>query len=310
MIEAIDLYKAYREVPAVCGVSFKVEPGELFGLLGPNGAGKTTILHMMSGLLRPDRGEIRILGKTVHPSELDFRYSVGFVPQDLAVYPELKVSENLHFFGHLYRQRGKALSARIGEVLEITGLKEVANRPVQQLSWGMKRRLNLGVALIHDPEVFLLDEPTLGLDTESRHQVLHYLQDLARKGRSILFAGHYLEEIQVFCRRVAIMEQGKILACAEVAALLDRVTRTVEIIAWGDPGRLTAPGNWQMRPSENNRYHISLATNAPGRESAAGALTSALRLLQESGWSVQSVSMPEPSLHKLYLQLTSAGSRN
>jgi ABC-2 type transport system ATP-binding protein len=221
MIQATDLRKSYGPLVAVDGVSFEVQQGETFGLLGPNGAGKTTTILMLTGALRPDGGEITING-TPDPTRLDVRRQMGVAPQALALYEELTGEENLTFFGKLYGLSGARLKERVGWCLEFAGLTERRADRIKTYSGGMKRRLNLACALVHDPPVLFLDEPTVGVDPQSRNYIFAGIESLVRQGRTLLYTTHYMEEAQRLCRRVAIMDHGKVLALDTVEGLIDR----------------------------------------------------------------------------------------
>lgn len=219
MIRARDLRKAYAKIQAVDGVSLELVAGETFGLLGPNGAGKTTTIHMLIGALRPDDGEVTINGST-DPMRADVRRHIGVAPQVDALYDELSAAENLFFFGRLYGLHGVRLKERVSWCLDLAGLTARAGDRVKTYSGGMKRRLNLACALVHDPPVLLLDEPTAGVDPQSRNHLLDAIEGFARAGRTILYTTHYMEEAERLCDRVAIMDQGKILALDTVDELV------------------------------------------------------------------------------------------
>jgi ABC-2 type transport system ATP-binding protein len=219
MIRARDLRKSYANVQAVDGVSLELVAGETFGLLGPNGAGKTTTIHMLIGALRPDHGEVTINGAT-DPTRADVRRHLGVAPQIESLYEELSAAENLAFFGRLYGLVGMRLKERVNWCLGLAGLTDRAGDRVKTYSGGMKRRLNLACALVHDPPVLLFDEPTAGVDPQSRNHLLDAIEGFARAGRTILYTTHYMEEAERLCDRVAIMDQGKILALDTVDELL------------------------------------------------------------------------------------------
>ena len=221
MIEARELYKCYGSVRAVDGVSFRVERGETFGLLGPNGAGKTTTISMLVGALPPDRGSVVIDGES-DPTRPELRLKIGTAPQSIALYADLTGEENLAFFGSLYQLSGRHLGDRIDWALEFSGLAPRRKSRVATYSGGMQRRLNLVAGLLHDPPVILLDEPTVGVDPQSRNLIFENIEALRKQGRTILYTTHYMEEAQRLCDRVAIMERGTILALDRVDALIER----------------------------------------------------------------------------------------
>jgi ABC-2 type transport system ATP-binding protein len=220
ILEVSDLHKRYGPTVAVDHVTFAVEKGEMFGLLGPNGAGKTTTLSIASALLPPTSGLVKILGREVTPNDRDLRLHLGIVPQELAIYGQLTARENLVFFGELYGLSGRDLRTRVEEVLRAIALDHRANRRVDTFSGGMKRRLNLGCAMVHRPDVLLLDEPTVGVDPQSRIHIFDEIRRLNTTGMTIVYTSHYMEEVQALCPRVAIMDHGRVIACDTVAALL------------------------------------------------------------------------------------------
>jgi ABC-2 type transport system ATP-binding protein len=221
MIQANGLRKAYGSVVAVDGVSFEIRQGETFGLLGPNGAGKTTTIHLLTGALRPDAGEVTINGAP-DPTRVEVRRQVGVATQALALYDELTAEENLMFFGKLYGLSGAKLKERVAGELEFAGLADRRRDRVKTYSGGMKRRLNLACALVHDPAVVFLDEPTVGVDPQSRNHIFAGIEALAKQGRTILYTTHYMEEAQRLCDRVAVMDRGKVLALDTVEGLINR----------------------------------------------------------------------------------------
>jgi ABC-2 type transport system ATP-binding protein len=219
MIRVDGLRKSYGTVVAVAGVSFTIAQGETFGLLGPNGAGKTTTIHLLTGALRPDAGSI-VLNGAADPTRVEVRRQLGVAPQALALYENLTGEENLVFFGKLYGLRAAVLRERVRLALELAGLTERRTDRVSTYSGGMKRRLNLACALVHDPAVLFLDEPTVGVDPQSRNHLFSTIETLAGQGRTILYTTHYMEEAQRLCDRVAIMDHGRILALDSVENLI------------------------------------------------------------------------------------------
>jgi len=220
-IEVQGLRKAYGALVAVDGISFQVERGECFGLLGPNGAGKSTTINCVVGALRSDAGTIRVDGES-DPTRPAVRLKIGVAPQPIALYDELTAQENLEFFGKLYGLGGDRLKERVEMALEFSGLTSRRKDRVAIYSGGMQRRLNLVCGILHDPPVILLDEPTVGVDPQSRNLIFENIEALKRLGRTIVYTTHYMEEAQRLCDRVAIVDQGKILALDTVEALLRR----------------------------------------------------------------------------------------
>jgi ABC-2 type transport system ATP-binding protein len=227
VLEVHDVHKRYGDAVALDGVSLSVAAGELFGLLGPNGAGKTTLLSIISSLLEPTAGEVRILGRAVTPDDLDLRREVGIVPQELALYGDLSARENLDFFGRLYGLRDPALQERAAEVLAAVGLEDRAGDRVDTFSGGMKRRLNFGAALMHRPKLLLLDEPTTGVDPQSRNHIFEEIRQVNRAGVTIVYTSHYMEEVQALCSRIGIMDHGRVIACDTLPGLLRQMTGAI-----------------------------------------------------------------------------------
>jgi ABC-2 type transport system ATP-binding protein len=212
MIEVQDLRKQYGELVAVDGISFAAQPGQIFGLLGPNGAGKTTTISCVSGLLQPTSGQIAVMGHDVVRDAKAARRALGVVPQELALYLDLSAADNLAYWGAAYDMPRDLLRTRVAEVIDAIGLADRARDKVGQFSGGMKRRLNFGCGIIHRPRVLLLDEPTAGVDPQSRVRLLELVRDQARAGTTVVYTTHYMEEAQDLCDRIAIVDRGKLLA--------------------------------------------------------------------------------------------------
>lgn len=223
------VYKRYGSVLALRGVSFGVAKGELFGLLGPNGAGKSTLMSILSCLLPADEGRAELVGHGIRPGNRQLRRLIGIVPQELAIYGELTAKENLHFFGRLYGIHGKVLEERVRRVLAAIGLEGRANDRAETFSGGMKRRLNLGAALIHEPSLILLDEPTTGVDPQSRNHIFEEIRRLNAAGVTIIYTSHYMEEVQSLCSRIGIIDHGQLVALGTLAELLARLEGTLSL---------------------------------------------------------------------------------
>ncbi len=208
--------------PALCDFDISVDYGEIFGLLGPNGAGKTTAISLMSSLLAPDSGNISVCGKDIRRHARQARKVLGLVPQDIALYPNLSARENLMYFGRLYGLGGKSLRENVDESLEICGLKDRADDRISVYSGGMKRRANLAAGIVHHPKLLFLDEPTVGIDAQSRNMILEKLLMLRDMGTAMIYTSHYMDEVQQICSRVAIMDEGKIAARGSTAALMEK----------------------------------------------------------------------------------------
>ncbi|MEU4549597.1 ABC transporter ATP-binding protein [Nonomuraea dietziae] len=230
------LGKRYGDLVAVHDVGFSIAPGQAYGLLGPNGAGKTTTISMLVGLLRPDTGTVLVGGVDLAGEPLRAKSRIGYVPQEIALYPELTGRENLRFFGRLFGLPRRALAARIAEVLDLIGLADRADTKLGTYSGGMKRRINIGAALLHRPEVLILDEPTVGVDPQSRKAILEGLERLVGDGMALLYTSHYMEEVERVCDRVAIIDHGRIVADGTRRELVSLVggADTVELVLDGD----------------------------------------------------------------------------
>ncbi len=221
ILEVDSLVKKYGDFEAVKGISFLVEEGEVFGLLGPNGAGKTTAISMLTGVLPPTSGTARIGGYNIITQMDEVKKFNGLVPQDLALYPTLSARANLNFFGRIYGLRGKGLKERVDDVLRIVALTERADGTVEKFSGGMKRRVNIAAGLVHQPKLLFLDEPTVGVDPQSRNHIFESVMRLNReRGMSIVYTSHYMEEVELLCNRVAIIDEGEIIALDTIKNLI------------------------------------------------------------------------------------------
>ena len=212
MLETQKLVKRYDRKLAVSSISFTVRPGEIFGLLGPNGAGKSTTINIITGLIRKDEGKVIIDGLDLDSNLTQCKYRMGIVPQDLAVYNDLTAEQNIRFFGSLYGMKGAELTQSVQETLQFVGLTERRRDKVKTFSGGMKRRLNIACGLVHRPKLLILDEPTVGIDPQSRNHIMEAIMKLNAQGMTILYTTHYMEEAQQLCNRIAIMDMGQIIA--------------------------------------------------------------------------------------------------
>jgi ABC-2 type transport system ATP-binding protein len=297
MIKADNLKKQYGDIIAVNDVSFEVQKGETFGLLGPNGAGKTTTIQLLCGLLKPDGGVVTLNGKA-DPGLIDVRLSLGVVPQALAIYEELSAEQNLHFFGKLYGLRGKQLKERINNCLKIAGLEQRSKERVSKYSGGMKRRLNMVCSFLHEPPILLLDEPTVGVDPQSRNLIFDTIDDIKKQGRTIIYTTHYMEEAQRLCDRVAILDHGKILDMDSVENLIVKHGGPSYIEAEFEEGQLDAD---KIRPFIDNKdiqfeeTKIRFETSQP---------MESLAKLNQSGVRFSSLKVQTANLEDVFLNLT------
>jgi ABC-2 type transport system ATP-binding protein len=301
-VDIDNLGKRFGDVDAVRGISLAVQPGEVFGLLGPNGAGKTTTLSMLSTLLRPSYGDATIFGKSVVSDVRGVRQLVGLAPQEVSLYPNLTAQENLDFFGRLYSMPHRRLRARADELLALVGLTARSDERVDTYSGGMKRRLNLACGLVHEPRLLLLDEPTVGVDPQSRDHILAAVRQLAQQGLTILYTTHYMEEAERFCDRIAIMDEGRIVAAGTLPELLQIVGmgEVIEIAgaaAEGEEARLRAiPG-------------VTRVETTPGRTrlvvaNARRALVPIADIVADRPDGVETLDIHPVNLERVFLQLT------
>jgi len=303
VIRVEQLRKQYGSVRAVDGVSFEVRPGEIYGLLGPNGAGKTTTLSMLSGLLSPDEGRILFDGVELSSAPPSIRKRLGVVPQETALYDQLTARQNLRFWAGLYGFSGRHLHRQVDRTLDRVGLSARADSAVRSYSGGMKRRLNLGLGLVHDPSVLLLDEPTVGIDPQARVKILDLVRETAAAGTTVLYTTHYLEEAERLCERIGIMDHGKLLAEGTLEQLKTMVGEEETIVIRGSfdiveaADRLGRQEGVRMLSSEAGRLALGVAG---GGRRAVDLLSRVL----DGRLAVDGVSIEPPSLNGLFLKLT------
>ncbi|MGW0806382.1 ATP-binding cassette domain-containing protein [Nonomuraea sp. NPDC002799] len=307
ILKCRDLRKTFGDLVAVDNVSFTIGAGETYGLLGPNGAGKTTTISMIAGILARDGGEVTVAGRPHHTTSTQGKRQIGYVPQDLALYPDLTARENLRFFARMYGLRRAAARPRIAEVLESVGLTDRADEAVQRYSGGMKRRLNIGVGLLHRPPLLILDEPTAGVDPQSRNAILESVSALAADGVAVLYTTHYMEEAERLCDRIGIIDLGRIRAEGtrrELVGLvgeLDRITLTAE--GAGAVPALEALA--EVRRTSSGEGHVEVMV-----EDARRALPRILAAATEAGVVVRAVEVHEPNLESVFLHLTGKALRD
>lgn len=308
LLQVENLRKAYGTHLAVDGVSFSIDKGEVFGLLGPNGAGKSTTMMMLAGLLIPDSGTIRLGedGAVYDARNPQHRRQLGVVPQDLAVYPELTAIENLRFFGGIYGMGGVELRKRMDEILSRVGLTGDARRAVHEYSGGMKRRLNFGIALLHSPKLLILDEPTVGVDPQSRSHMMDTVRSVSQEGVSVIYASHYMEEVQAICERVAIIDHGKMLACDSLSRLLGRMSCDVYLRVRTTQNLETLlKGLARIEPADDGEALAVISTDQGQSKVALNErLPQALSRLTQAGIEIKSVETRESNLERLFLELT------
>jgi len=299
MIEINNILKCYKDIIALNNVSLIIENGEFFGLLGPNGAGKSTMMNLLAGYISPDKGEIKFDGVNITSENTAVRKKFGLVPQSLALYDEISAVENLKIFGSLYSIPKSELKEIIGEKLNSVGLYERRKDMVKTYSGGMKRRLNLISSMLHSPDILLCDEPTVGVDPQSRNSIFEYLQKLNEKGLTIIYTTHYMEEAEKLCGRIAIIDTGKIIALGTLEELINMLPYK-EAISFPKniigENQLTDFGNFGDFKSSNEHYELKLNANA--------RLSEFFRMLEEYNIDPGFVEFHRPTLEELFLNLT------
>jgi ABC-2 type transport system ATP-binding protein len=309
VLECRDLRKSFGDRVAVDGVGFIIGPGETYGLLGPNGAGKTTSISMVCGILTRDGGTVSVAGQPVDVGTPAAKSAIGYVPQELAIYPDLTARENLAFFARLYGLKGTDAKARIDDVLEVVGLADRAGERTDQYSGGMKRRLNIAIGLLHRPQLLVLDEPTVGVDPQSRNAILESIEALGREGMAILYTTHYMEEAERLCHRVGIIDNGKICAEGtrrELVALIGERDK-VNLSASGDlaAAARSLAGMAGVEGATPNDSGLQLIV-----DDARGSLPRLLQAAADAGLAVTTVEVVEPDLEAVFLHLTGRALRD
>ena len=303
MIRVEDLTKRYGELVAVEEASFVAEGGEIFGLLGPNGAGKSTTIGCISGLLAPSSGRVSVLGHDVVREGRKARAGLGVVPQELALYEDLNARENLSYWGAAWGMRPQELGARVDQLLDRVGLADRAREAVKKFSGGMKRRLNFACGIVHGPRVLLLDEPTVGVDPQSRVRLLELVRAEAKAGTCVLYTTHYMEEAQELCDRLAIIDHGKVIARGSMEELRAEMGERdlLRLSGTFDPTRVTAAlhavPDLGLEACSEEQLTLSL------RE-ASRRLPKLFAILEEAGAEVRETTLTEPSLESLFIKLT------
>lgn len=302
ILEITGLTKSFGELRAVQQVDFEVREGEIYGLLGPNGAGKTTSISMISGLLKPDAGKVSVAGKDFWSDPERSQRVMGVVPQDIALYEEISGKENLEFWGRLAGLSTSDAKSRSRELLEALSLADRGNDAVKKYSGGMKRRINLGCALMHRPKLLLLDEPTVGIDPQARQNILEFIKGLCAEGTALLYTTHYLEEAEMLCDRIGIIDQGKLLAEGSLSDLQNRLGGDKLFIVEGKLAGAN-PSEW---PDFQNRFKVIQQTE---KQIIAASTTDrhaadCLKDLLELNLDVENVTLKRPSLNDVFLQLT------
>jgi ABC-2 type transport system ATP-binding protein len=311
ILEAINLVKRYGDFIAVNGVSFQIERGEIFSLLGPNGAGKTTTISMLSTLLMPTAGDASINGYSITRNSIDVRKIIGVVPQEIALYETLTARENLLFWGRMYGLSGAELNRRADEGLAQVGLSDRAKSRVQTFSGGMKRRLNIAVGLLHSPQILFMDEPTVGIDPQSRRSILDAVKELNRQGLTVLYTTHYMEEAQELSNRVGIIDHGQMIACGTQKELTQTVGEheTLRLHLSEDTDADWLAGDLRSLPGviQSSAADHSVVLIVPEAEEA---LAPVITRTNDLNIKIRSVDMQEPNLEAVFLNLTGRALRD
>ena len=310
ILEARNLVKKYGDLTAVNDVNLAVREGEILGLLGPNGAGKTTIISMITGLLKPTSGHITVDGLDLQTETNAAKAKLGLVPQELALYPTLSAQDNLDFFGSIYGLGGKELRKRVEAMLEMVQLTERADDAIETYSGGMKRRVNIAAGLLHQPQVLLLDEPTVGVDPQSRNAIFEAVEVLNRAGMTVIYTTHYMEEAQRLCNRVAIIDEGQIIALDTAAALIQSLGGGILVLGLEDAKPGEREGHVQMvmdrvgelpavKSTARDDGHFKIETHR-----FQEALMAILDITNELDVRITSMEKWEPNLESVFLHLT------
>jgi ABC-2 type transport system ATP-binding protein len=308
-IQVQDLHKDFGDVHAVQGVSFDVQTGEIFSLLGPNGAGKSTIISMLSCLLAPTQGDALVMGNSILRASMAVKSAIGVVPQEIALYEDLSARENLGFWGKMYGLRGAALGQRVDEVLDIVGLVDRQKGRVAKFSGGMKRRLNIGIALMHRPQILIMDEPTVGIDPQSRRNILDSVKEFNKQGMTVLYTTHYMEEAQEISDHIAIIDHGKVIALGshdelvKIVGELDRIDLTINAESRMVLERWQTTTGVRQISAENGEIALLV-------DDSNLVLPHLFETATEAGIRIMSVDIQEPNLEAVFLHLTGRALRD
>lgn len=312
MLNAQDLHKEFDKVKAVQGISFDIQQGEIFSLLGPNGAGKTTTISMLSCLLTPSQGDATIDGHSVRKEPERVKQSIGVVPQEIALYPDLTARENLFFWGKMYGLSGAKLKERVDAVLKVADLTDRAKEKVETYSGGMKRRINIAVGLLHQPKMLFMDEPTVGIDPQSRRRILDTVLDLNKRGLTVLYTTHYMEEAAELSNRIGIIDHGKLIAIGTQSELT-KLVKEFDTVHIGVGGEIADPAG--LITSVEKIAGVEQAALTDGSlivqtKNADAVLGDIVNQLSKAGIRVQSLKVDEPNLEAVFLHLTGRALRD
>jgi ABC-2 type transport system ATP-binding protein len=308
-IDIKNLCKSYGNKKAVDNVSLVIEEGEVFGLLGPNGAGKSTLISMLSTLLKPDAGEITVGGYGITEKPSEIKKFFGLVPQDIALYPTLTAKENLLFWGRMYGLSGRLLKERVEEGLQLAGLSDRAKDKIESFSGGMKRRINVAAALLHHPKAIIMDEPTVGIDPQSRNHILETVRRLNREGMTVIYTSHYMEEVEFLCTRIAIMDQGRVIAVGNKEELQKLVGET-DTIHIGVSSMSGKEKDFIEKIEGVDSVVVGEDKITISVKDADSILASVISQFDALKCRIQSINIEEPNLERVFLHLTGRALRD
>ena len=309
MLKVENLYKEFGNIKAVNSISFEVKKGQVFGLLGPNGAGKSTIISMISTLIEPTKGDILFEGKSILKDSKSIRQKLGVVPQDIALYPTLTGYDNLSFWGNVYGLKGSDLKKRILDVSDIIGLNGRLKDRVDKYSGGMKRRLNIGAALLHKPELLIMDEPTVGIDPQSRNHILDTVLELNKQGMTIIYTSHYMEEVEYLCNELCIMDEGNIIAYGSQQELVDLVKEKTQInLKLNKIDDVVIDSLKEIQGVHDVKINDNVI-NLFG-SSTDVLLADIIAKITENGWLIETIDVKKPNLESVFLHLTGKALRD
>lgn len=296
--------KSFGDIIAVDKMSLSIEEREIFGLLGPNGAGKSTVINMITGLLSIDKGSISVNGSDVKKEKMTIKAQIGIVPQDIAIYEELTSLENVRFFASLYGLRGKELESAALEALEFTGLSDKSKSYPKNFSGGMKRRLNIACAIAHKPKLIIMDEPTVGIDPQSRNHILQSVKKLNEMGSTIIYTSHYMEEVEEICSRIAIMDHGKVIALGTCDELIDLINdrNIVSVTVMDSVSKINEESIMEISGVDSVKIEENTVKISSARE--VNNLDKIINYFTSNGISINSVESKKPDLETVFLSMT------
>ncbi|GAA0337905.1 ABC transporter ATP-binding protein [Oceanobacillus sp. FSL W7-1293] len=310
MLELVDISKRFKKIEAVKALNMFIEQGEIVGLLGPNGAGKSTAISILSTLIEPTQGDVRFLKKSVIKKPSPLRKAIGVVPQEIALYPQLSAEENLLFFGRIYRLKGSNLKQRVNEILEQIGLTEKRKALVESFSGGMKRRLNIGVAMLHSPKILIMDEPTVGIDPQSRSYILETVKRLNKENQmTVVYTSHYMEEVDYLCDRIYIMDQGNLIASGtkeEIKQILSSEnTISIQADHWSEAFIAHLKEHESVTNVHVEEKEITLIT-----PKEVNLFSEIISMTEKYAISLRSLHVKSPTLEDVFLHLTGRALRD